>query len=905
MTEFSIYSIGTVIQATGSRTQENNNLTMAQSTSTVVHYPDMHNSSMHNRNKLDDSVLISSMCLDLTGASIQNISECSDTNFMQMEEELCCEKPSNPHTLNSSNLHSEISFNATQPSGVSSTSDTYSQRALFSHNPSSSSDDLSVESSDLTTPTSQNSIVNVTSIYSSTVPSVPCLQNISLGGHTTVVNSSNLENVKVGVVGKSCVTVSHSVDPPKSNITSMYTRRSSPLNSSLNSIHCFDPALPLPKRLTESIQKLVKPLMTLDSATSCQRKSPISCIPKIGTLTTSPSKGNPRLGSCSASRYSGTCVGGSVPSYDLPLPVSSSLLGSGCKMVGNDSTNCEDLLPGISLSPLSSMSGEICVNEPACSSSVVPLSSSQSTITAPIITSAAHHAAHVSNIYSFAANSLQSSHKDKLIVSSTSSVSQPSQSFSVQRIISEPEHHSMVPLSCQTYIEKMCSPEESNVFESANELASNVNCDSLKVCSSREQVESEAPLCTLSTQQSPVHNSITHCIAALVGSAVHGEPLHRLSETETDTVANGTSGNVLDSTCGRSENSVDKASGKVSLSGKCADKQPEVEQCSLPENESNIAKTFDNVKEQAIIPDVLVNTIVDEMNTCDKNYSAQSVDSNNFSIRVIESKLVNNSKEGHVHGESRPLVNSMEHEKATSLSISVEESQHPEIDHDVKSQRLRRTSESSDGSMQSSSISRVLRACRRRVSSAEHNPEDDPEVEKSQRYFRKRKTLNDSENNTEFPEEKLKIDSENFIDSSSIMNLKKNHMTFEKCMKEECDFTRICDRSGRCESQTLIDTVKSGLRVRSTVRSALTEDIGKTNASSKDTLTKDLKRESRTPLNKFISEKGVKTTEDDVASRRAQMNRRGRQTDKSVACSKFHCMTPSYFTRNAPIFIGL
>ncbi|KAL5022470.1 hypothetical protein ScPMuIL_001625 [Solemya velum] len=897
-------------RAVGSRIQENHNPSMLQSMPTLTQYPVMHDLSMHNVNQLDDSALMSTKCLDLTAASKNSLSDSVVTNLLNIEEKLPIgEKARNPHTGHSSNLRLEINFArlTNHLSGVSSTYETHPQHTQFPHKPSSASNDMSVvSSSNLTAPISlQNSIANVTSIYSSTVPSVSCLQNISPGGNNTVINSPNMESGKIGVVGKSG---SHSLDPPKSNITSMYTRRSSPVNSSLNSMHCFDPALPLPKRLTESIQKLVKPLMTLDSATSSQRKSPISCIPKTGTPTSSPSKGSARLGNCSASRYSGTCVGGSVPSYDLP--VSSPLLGSGCKMVGIDSSNCEDILPGIRLSPLSSLSGEICVNEPACSSSVVPLSS-QSTITAHI-TSAAPHAAHVSNIYSFATNSLQSSYYDKTIVS-TSSVSQPSQSVSVQRIVSESEHHSMVSNSSQTFSEKMCSPKESNVFETSSELATDANCVSISKARSssynevQEQVQSETTLCNLSTQESSVLSSVSQCITPLMAPSVSVESPHYLSEAVTDTceMENGTAEDMLQlvSTCSTTDNTcdsvqqgavIDKSSSLENLSGNFADRELEVEQCSQVRYESDIDKNECNtddkvIMETASITNVIVDYLVDRTNTDETNNSntVPNLIANSFSCKTVESELESRSKTGHVDAESTPLVNSMDSEKITSLSINVEESHHHSeiIDLDIKSQRARRTSESSDGSLQSSGNTRAFRACRKRVTSAEQNTDDDPEGEKSQRPFRRRKTLNDSENSIDIPEEKMKVHSENLNDSS-IINLKNKLITsFDKCVKEESNLSRVCDISGRTESQTLIDTVKSGLRVRATVRNALNDDTSKTNTSTKDALVKDLKRESRTPLNKFILEKSVKTAEEDAASRRTQMNRRGRQTDKTVACN--------------------
>lgn len=62
-----------------------------------------------------------------------------------------------------------------------------------------------------------------------------------------------------------------------SNITSKYTRKS-PASSMLNSLsqQYFNPALPLAKRLTESVQKLVKPLPFSDSSTLPQSQKKLS-----------------------------------------------------------------------------------------------------------------------------------------------------------------------------------------------------------------------------------------------------------------------------------------------------------------------------------------------------------------------------------------------------------------------------------------------------------------------------------------------------------------------------------------------------------------------------------------------------------------------------------------------------
>ncbi|XP_033738014.1 serine-rich adhesin for platelets-like [Pecten maximus] len=72
---------------------------------------------------------------------------------------------------------------------------------------------------------------------------------------------------------------SGSYDPQKySTSAASSNKRRSPANSMINSLpqHFFDPALPLAKRLTESVQKLVKPLPSIDQSSlpHAQHKSP-------------------------------------------------------------------------------------------------------------------------------------------------------------------------------------------------------------------------------------------------------------------------------------------------------------------------------------------------------------------------------------------------------------------------------------------------------------------------------------------------------------------------------------------------------------------------------------------------------------------------------------------------------
>lgn len=75
------------------------------------------------------------------------------------------------------------------------------------------------------------------------------------------------------------VTSGGSYDPQKyASSAASVNKRRSPANSMINSLpqHFFDPALPLAKRLTESVQKLVKPLPSIDQSSlpHAQHKSP-------------------------------------------------------------------------------------------------------------------------------------------------------------------------------------------------------------------------------------------------------------------------------------------------------------------------------------------------------------------------------------------------------------------------------------------------------------------------------------------------------------------------------------------------------------------------------------------------------------------------------------------------------
>ncbi|KAK3591255.1 hypothetical protein CHS0354_010622 [Potamilus streckersoni] len=103
---------------------------------------------------------------------------------------------------------------------------------------------------------------------------------------------------------------SATVDSPKgTNITSIYGRKSSPAGAMLNSLtyHSDSSLLPLPKRLTESVQKVVKPLPSIDNSNSLphvNRRSPSISVSSTGTAssrsagqgTSSPPRSGPKPG---------------------------------------------------------------------------------------------------------------------------------------------------------------------------------------------------------------------------------------------------------------------------------------------------------------------------------------------------------------------------------------------------------------------------------------------------------------------------------------------------------------------------------------------------------------------------------------------------------------------------------
>ncbi|XP_005096372.1 serine-rich adhesin for platelets isoform X2 [Aplysia californica] len=101
-----------------------------------------------------------------------------------------------------------------------------------------------------------------------------------------------------------------------SNITSIYSKRSSPVNVNMLN-HIYAPGLPLPRRLTESVQRLVKPLPASESSMPQVRpcKSPGSGgSPRAGTTSNGQSLSSPRLSQQSGARSPGASMPKLIPS---------------------------------------------------------------------------------------------------------------------------------------------------------------------------------------------------------------------------------------------------------------------------------------------------------------------------------------------------------------------------------------------------------------------------------------------------------------------------------------------------------------------------------------------------------------------------------------------------------------
>ncbi|XP_059140384.1 mucin-5AC-like isoform X2 [Physella acuta] len=109
------------------------------------------------------------------------------------------------------------------------------------------------------------------------------------------------------------------------NITSIYSKRSSPVNVNMLN-HIYAPGLPLPRRLTESVQRVVKPLPASESSVA---------MPQVRPCKSSSAGGSPRAGSGSSRSciQSGTrSPGASVPK--LVAHDKHSLLSGGLDLAG-------------------------------------------------------------------------------------------------------------------------------------------------------------------------------------------------------------------------------------------------------------------------------------------------------------------------------------------------------------------------------------------------------------------------------------------------------------------------------------------------------------------------------------------------------------------------------------------
>lgn len=118
-----------------------------------------------------------------------------------------------------------------------------------------------------------------------------------------------------------------------SNITSIYSKRSSPVNVNMLN-HIYAPGLPLPRRLTESVQRLVKPLPASESSVSYSQMRPCK----------SPgSGGSPRAGSSAGIQSSLRMSGVRSPGASMPKLIPSdkhSLISGGLDLAGLSNLQC-------------------------------------------------------------------------------------------------------------------------------------------------------------------------------------------------------------------------------------------------------------------------------------------------------------------------------------------------------------------------------------------------------------------------------------------------------------------------------------------------------------------------------------------------------------------------------------
>ncbi|RUS88557.1 hypothetical protein EGW08_003657 [Elysia chlorotica] len=140
----------------------------------------------------------------------------------------------------------------------------------------------------------------------------------------------DLEEIHMKIIGNGASVVTgggNSVEGKGGNITSIYSKRSSPVNVNMLN-HIYASGLPLPRRLTESVQRLVKPLpasemgisLGLPHSRAYNSKSPVSSsigtLPKAGAATLSSVNGphhSTRMTNHSGARSPGASMPRLVP----------------------------------------------------------------------------------------------------------------------------------------------------------------------------------------------------------------------------------------------------------------------------------------------------------------------------------------------------------------------------------------------------------------------------------------------------------------------------------------------------------------------------------------------------------------------------------------------------------------
>ena len=146
-----------------------------------------------------------------------------------------------------------------------------------------------------------------------------------LEGHTEQL-FLDLEEMQMKMMGNGASVVTgggNSAEGKGGNITSIYSKRSSPVNVNMLN-HIYASGLPLPRRLTESVQRLVKPLpasemgisLTSSQSRAYNSKSPVSssigALPKAGTASL-PSTNGPHHPTRMANHSGARSPGASMP----------------------------------------------------------------------------------------------------------------------------------------------------------------------------------------------------------------------------------------------------------------------------------------------------------------------------------------------------------------------------------------------------------------------------------------------------------------------------------------------------------------------------------------------------------------------------------------------------------------